>query len=200
MRRTGLFALLLGVSAMALVLVSVWYLSSYQAGYGSMAGMMGQMMGNQYAAGAVAPMPSYVWATIAALFVLTVGGVGGFAYYLAVPEIKRTAAVPSAGYGSPLETTETVSAHGSSSKERWSVLLQTSKLEERKVLEVLESHDGRYLQKFIVKESGLSKLKTHRIISRFAERGIVVANKSGNTNEISLAPWIRQDGEGKSPD
>jgi uncharacterized membrane protein len=58
---------------------------------------------------------------------------------------------------------------------------------------VLAAHDGKYLQKFIVKETGLSKLKTHRIVSRLAERGIVTAVSSGNTNEVSLSPWLQQD-------
>ena len=74
----------------------------------------------------------------------------------------------------------------------WSTLLRTLKQDERRVLEVLGSHNGTYLQKFIVKESGFSKLRTHRIISRFAERGIVTAVKSGNTNEIKLADWLRE--------
>lgn len=72
-------------------------------------------------------------------------------------------------------------------------MVRTSNPEEKKVLDVLAGHNGTYLQKFIVKESGLSKLKTHRIISRFAERGIVSAVKSGNTNEVSLSPWLKQD-------
>ena len=42
-----------------------------------------------------------------------------------------------------------------------------------------------------MKESGLSKLKTHRILTRFEERGIITASKSGNTNEITLAEWLQ---------
>jgi len=74
----------------------------------------------------------------------------------------------------------------------WPVLLRTSKPDERKVLEVLAAHDGKYLQKYISKESGLSKLRTHRIVARFVERGIVTASKSGNTNEVSLADWLKK--------
>jgi hypothetical protein len=74
----------------------------------------------------------------------------------------------------------------------WSVLLRTLKPDERKVLEVLAAHDGTYLQKYVSKESGLSKLRTHRIVARFVERGIVTASKSGNTNEVSLADWLKK--------
>ncbi len=65
------------------------------------------------------------------------------------------------------------------------------------MLDVLSAHGGKHLQKLIVKESGLSKLKTHRILSRFAERGIVTVKKSGNTNEISLADWLQSNKDGK---
>lgn len=71
-------------------------------------------------------------------------------------------------------------------------MLVTSKPDERKVLEVLAVHDGKYMQKLVVKESGLSKLRVHRIISRLAERGIVRVAKSGNTHEVSLAGWLNK--------
>ncbi len=85
MRRTGLFVLVFGGSAVALLLITVWYLASYQGGYGSMAGMtgmMGQMMGNRYAEGTIAPMPSYVWTSTLTLFILMVVGITGLVYYL----------------------------------------------------------------------------------------------------------------------
>ncbi len=185
MRRLGYFLLTLGVSGIGLVFVTIWYLSSYQAGYGSMTDMMGQMMGNQYTTGTIAPMPSYVWVTIAALFALVVSGLVGLVYYLAFPEIRSTSSqdlVSVAAQSRPSATSE-----------NWETVLRTSKPEERKILAILANHEGAHLQKFIVKESGLSKLQTHRIVSRFVERGIVTARKKGNTNEISLAPWLRQE-------
>ena len=192
MRRVWLFVAVLASSVASLLLVVAWYLSSNQGGYGSVAGMMGQMMGNQYAQGTVAAMPSYVSTSIAALFILIVVGILGLVYYLAYPEIKIA----------PLEQTNAANAQssGPNAKESWETVIRTSKPEERKVLEVLATHEGRHLQKLIVKESGLSKLKTHRIVSRFVERGIATAVKTGNTNEITLTPWLKQDlKERKSP-
>lgn len=150
-----------------------------------MTALMGQMMGNQYAQGTVAAMPSYVWTSILALFILILVGLFGVVYYLAYPEIKVVPALQA--------TAATAQSIPADAKERWEVVLRTSKPEERKVLEILAMHDGRHLQKLIVKESGLSRLKTHRIVSRFVERGIATAAKSGNTNEIALTPWLRQD-------
>ena len=179
MKRALVFA---GFAVAALVgfgLLAVWYLGSYQSQGGSFGGMMGQMFGT--GPGALSPMPGWVWMTTVALLAVVSFGIVGVAYYSAYPEIRAQT-----GREAPVQA-----GAGEEAGMTWSVLLKTSKPEERKVLEVLASHDGRYLQKFIVKESGLSKLKTHRILSRFSERGIVVAEKSGNTNEVALASWLR---------
>jgi len=71
------------------------------------------------------------------------------------------------------------------------VILKTMTPEEKKVLNVLVAHQGKYLQKYVVKESGLSRLKTHRIVARFAERGIVTVKEVGNTNEIVVSDWVK---------
>ena len=75
-------------------------------------------------------------------------------------------------------------------KEAGAMVLRTLKPDERKVVGVLKVHGGRYLQKFITQETGLSRLKTHRVVATLAERGIVQVQKSGNTNEVSLAKWF----------
>jgi len=71
-----------------------------------------------------------------------------------------------------------------------SVVLRTLKPEERKVVMVLDAHGGTYLQKYIAKEAGLSRLKTHRVDAGLSERGILVAEKHGNTNEVTLVGWF----------
>ena len=63
--------------------------------------------------------------------------------------------------------------------------------EEQKVLSVLIAHQGKYLQKYVGKEAGLSRLKTHRIVARFAERGIVTVKPLGNTNEVTVSDWVK---------
>jgi len=183
LKRISLFLIILAIGIASFLLTVAWYLESYSSSNASVAGMMGQMMGNQGAYGMTAPMPSYLWALSVILVLLIAAGIGGVAYYSAYPEI-RTFAVPSAP--PPMAPAEP-----SRPTMDWSVLLRTSNEEEKRVLQVIAAHGGKYLQKFIVKEAGLTRLKTHRIISRFAERGIVVVAKSGNTNEVSLAPWLK---------
>ncbi|MGQ9468597.1 MAG: helix-turn-helix transcriptional regulator [Nitrososphaerales archaeon] len=77
----------------------------------------------------------------------------------------------------------------------YDTILKTLKPDERLVLEVLRKHDGKYLQKWIRKETGLTRLKTHRIIARLAERGIVTVKTHGNTNEVALSSWIKPNNE-----
>lgn len=64
--------------------------------------------------------------------------------------------------------------------------------DERRIINNLKLHQGKYLQKYITKETGLSKLKTHRIVTRLSQRGMVSIEKTGNTNTVSLADWLQK--------
>jgi len=94
----------------------------------------------------------------------------GVVYFLVLPEMKNY-----------------MSGNG---KTTTSMVIRTLKPDERKVVSVLDAHGGVYLQKFISKEAGLSRLKTHRVIAALSERGIVHAEKRGNTNEVTLVKWF----------
>ncbi|MGD2066919.1 MAG: hypothetical protein PVI43_07125, partial [Candidatus Bathyarchaeota archaeon] len=96
------------------------------------------------------------------------------------PELKTTTQTPQTG---ATETPQKTSPYAS--------VLKTLNEDERKVLNVLKNHDGKYLQKYIRHEAKLSRLKTHRVLARFAERGIVTLRKTGNTNEVTLADWLK---------
>ena len=142
-------------------------------------------MGSTGAYGMALGMPTWVWVAIAGLTVLLVLGVVGLGYFLAYPEIRAGPALQTVAASAPQDRSDL----------SWAVLMRTSKPEEKKVLEVLAAHDGTYLQKFVVKEAGLSKLKTHRIVSRLAERGVVSIARSGNSNQVSLATWMKPAGD-----
>jgi uncharacterized membrane protein len=75
-------------------------------------------------------------------------------------------------------------------KDASAMVLRTLKPDEKKVVGVLKVHGGTYMQKFITRETGLSRLKTHRVVATLAERGIVLVERRGNTNEVSLAEWF----------
>ncbi len=75
-------------------------------------------------------------------------------------------------------------------KDAGAMVLRTLKPDEKRVVGVLKVHGGAYMQKFITQETGLSRLKTHRVVATLAERGIVHVERRGNTNEVSLAKWF----------
>jgi hypothetical protein len=154
--------------------------------YGGMGGMMGTGNGTTN---------SYLWLIPIALIAVVAISVIGVAFYLAFPQlryVKRTCEAPSAN-GAPVEPFKSGAGLGASSAveaKTCGVLLKTMTPEEQKVLNVLVAHQGKYLQKYLVKEAGLSRLKTHRIIARFAQRGIVTIKEFGNTNEVLLSEWV----------
>lgn len=117
-------------------------------------------------------------ASLIILVGLIVVGIGGVVYFQLHPEIKTVNQI-------------TQSNLNSQSSQPIDPILKTLKEDEQKVLEVLMKHEGKYLQKYIRKEAGLSRLKTHRIIARLAERGIVSLQKTGNTNEVQIADWLK---------
>lgn len=164
------------VAVGALLAAYLYYGSPHGGFYGW---MMGQMNGS--GSGAAPGAPGGTWVLLVGLLVLGTAGVVGLAYYVAYPQIKEAPVSRAPAPRSPPADTEM----------SWDVLFRTSKEDERKVLGVLAAHGGSYLQKFVVKEAGLSKLKTHRIVARLAERGVVTMEKSGNTNQVSLAPWVK---------
>ena len=108
------------------------------------------------------------------LFLSTVlASVVGVIYFLVLPEVKSY-------YGS----------NSGNGKENTAMVLRTLKPDERSIVNVLDAHGGTYLQKYISKEAGLSRLKTHRIVAALSERGIVQVESYGNTNQVTLVKWF----------
>ena len=171
--------------------------------YGGMGGMMGSGNGSNGTSTA-----SYLWIVPVLLIVASAVAVTGVVFYLVFPELRfiksRDSCNPQMPGPTPIQatggsTTANVSpasaapvvSNVSAASNSCEVLLKTMTPEEQKVLNVLISHQGKYLQKYVVKEAGLSRLKTHRVVARFAQRGIVTVNEFGNTNEIVLSDWVK---------
>ena len=157
------------------------------------------MMGN----GTTAASTSNLWIIPVALSIVVAAALVGVGFYLAFPELRYIKGAPC----NPAKTEPTpslfretapsepavspVTESVSAAPKSCDVLLKTMTAEEQKVFNVLISHKGKYLQKYVVKEAGLSRLKTHRIVARFAQRGIVTVKEFGNTNEIQLSEWVK---------
>jgi len=160
--------LIMLLAAVAGLAVSIYLLALSVAPDESPLSVLAQVL-----TGGFTPSLPFIIPLSSLLFLSTVlASMVGVIYFLVVPEMKSYAS----GGG----------------KEITSVVLRTLKPEERKVVEVIDGHGGVYLQKYITREAGLSRLKTHRVVATLSERGIVLVEKKGNTNEVSLVEWFRE--------
>jgi hypothetical protein len=200
MRRVQVFIVVLTVSLsiiFALLAVSVYLATAQPTQYSSSS--MGQMwggMGGMMGGGNPASTTSYFWIIPAALIGIAVTGGIGLAFYLAVPEIKTVketnlAAKSEPASVNPSSVATTTAAVPEVGADPYELISRTMTADERKVMDVLVSHNGKYLQKYIRSEIGLSRLKTHRIVARLAEREIVTVKQVGNTNEVAVSDWLR---------
>lgn len=188
MRKVNVFLAIVIVSLISLVVlvfVGIYAFSAtspfptdwwYDNG-GHMGGMMGGI-GSQ-----VNPALNYLGVLFLVLVGFALVGISGLVYFITFPEIKKYSAI---NQNSNIPEPST-----NSSRKSYSAVYKTLKPDEKRILDVLIDNKGAYLQKYIRKEAGLSRLKVHRILARFSERGIVSLKKSGNTNEVILADWLK---------
>ncbi len=177
--------------------------------YGGMGGMMGD---GYYGNGTGTAATSYLWIIPVALIGIVAAAIIGVGFYLYFPELRyirsrgsctpqnpspthnqsKTTEAPTTAANIPLPPAAV--SHPvtpvSATQNNCEVLLKTMTPDEQKVMNVLVAHKGKYLQKYVGKEAGLSRLKTHRIVARFAQRGIVNVKEFGNTNEIIISDWV----------
>jgi hypothetical protein len=168
---------------------------------------MGGMMGDGYNGNGAGTTPSYLWIIPVALIGIVAVAIIGVAFYLYFPELRYIKSrgqcnpqnqQPALNQVKPAETYTTPApppasptfAPVTTSQNNCEVLLKTMTPEEQKIMSVLVAHKGKYLQKYVGKEAGLSRLQTHRIVARFAKRGIVTVKEFGNTNEIIISDWV----------
>jgi uncharacterized membrane protein len=156
--------------------------------WGGMMGNGGMMNGNGGTPVQNTALP-YFGVAFAVLVGITVVGIVGIAYYVALPEI-RIGVAPTICETIQKETPGTEKMEAACTP--LDSVFKTLSSSERKVVDVLASHDGKYLQKYIRNETGLSRLQTHRVVARLAERGIVTLEKTGNTNQVLLADWLKK--------
>ncbi|MHA2428326.1 MAG: DUF7343 domain-containing protein [Candidatus Hermodarchaeia archaeon] len=73
---------------------------------------------------------------------------------------------------------------------RIEVALRLLAADERKVVQAIIDAQGTMLQKDISWNTGLSRVKTHRILEKLIQRGIVTSEKYYNTKKVTLAEWL----------
>src|SRR3990170_3514146 len=196
MRRVNLFLALLTASLLSLTVLIFAGLYVFAAAQQSPSSWMSEMwggnmdgmMGGSSQPSVQNPALPFFGVAFVVLVAVAVVGVVGLAYYVALPEIKAGAA-PVVCEPVPQGNVEQEQKVACTPLES---VVKTLTDEERKVIAVLNVHDGKYLQKYIRNEAGLSRLQTHRILARLANRGIVTLEKTGNTNQVLLADWLKK--------
>ena len=161
-------------------------------GRGNNGGMGGMMGGND----TLSTTTNNLWIIpIALIAAVTIGAIG-FCLYMVYPEIRNIERPCEPTKNEPVSTIPTEASGtdvpiSNAPPNSCEVVLKTMTPEEQRVLNALIAHQGKYLQKYVGKEAGLSRLKTHRIVARFAERGIVTVKQLGNTNEVTVSDWVK---------
>jgi uncharacterized membrane protein len=206
MRRIHLFLVLTIISMASLVAISIagYYVlssatSTSQSNWmGQMWQGMGGMMETEHAGqpgtqNAAAPYFGVAFIVSVAIAVLGIVGLVYFALYSEIRVRNTLTQSPPTLNMAPAATVHVSASapESATSASAYDSVLKTMTADERKVIEVLKKHDCEYLQKYIRSETALSRLQTHRIIARLAERGIVTSEKTGNTNMVLLATWLK---------
>jgi len=168
MRRVTLFLLIILVAALAAVISTAGTFFPHQMMMSGMGGMMEQGAG----------MGIFLWPTILTASTVVIGVV--VAYVILFPSIK---------YIRDTEPKHEI-ASSTANFDPMEIVMRVVKTDERAALEVLRNSAGVCLQKDITYKTGLSKLKTHRIVARLAERGIIQVRRLGKTNEIRIPAWL----------
>jgi hypothetical protein len=194
---TGSLSVIFALLAVGVYLATVQPAQYSSSWVGQMwSGMGNSGMGGMRGGGNSTSTTSYFWLIPAALIGIALVGGAGLSFYVIFPEIrtvKQTGYVSKSEDSSVSSTIVVAKAAEISSEgvDPYELISRTMTPDEKRVLDVLSSHDGKYLQKYIKSETGLSRLQTHRIVARLADRGVVSVKQVGNTNEVLVSDWLK---------
>ncbi len=77
-------------------------------------------------------------------------------------------------------------------KKNTEILLKLLNADERKVIQALLENHGKALQSEITRLPEMSKVKSHRVIQKLIDRGVLQKEEYGKTNRIKFAPEIQE--------
>lgn len=169
MHRGVLFILII----LAGVLAGLSSVATFQPDQSMMFGMRG-MMGDR--SGVIVFLSPLILSTSMAVAAIAL------TYVILYPSIK---------YSTSSRQEKEIASNLTTKLDPMDIVMRVAKPDERVALEVLRNSGWICLQKDITYKTGLSKLKTHRIVARLADRGIIQVKKVGKTNEISVPAWLK---------
>jgi hypothetical protein len=72
------------------------------------------------------------------------------------------------------------------------ILLKFLNVDERKLVNLLIENNGKVLQAELTRLPGMSKVKSHRIVQRLIDRGVIEKETLGKTNIIKFTKEIKE--------
>ncbi|MBI4044727.1 MAG: hypothetical protein HY392_03385 [Candidatus Diapherotrites archaeon] len=85
-----------------------------------------------------------------------------------------------------------VESKDKSLKKNTGTLLKMLNADESKVVNVLLENHGHALQAEITRLPGMSKVKSHRVVQKLIDRGVLIKEDFGKTNKIKFTPEIQE--------
>lgn len=76
-------------------------------------------------------------------------------------------------------------------KSNTEILLRFLKPDERKLVNMMVENEGKVLQAELTRLPGMSKVKSHRIVQRLVDRGVIEKDSLGKTNIVRFTKEIR---------
>lgn len=175
MPRTGLLLVFVVAAVIAILSFAGTFLPHQTMMYGKQRMMGASSVGDMF-------WPSVL--TASSIFLVAV-----IAYLFAFPAIRYSQ--PNDAIVSSVQKVE-LTGKAAQNADAIDLVMRVLKPDERAALEVLRNSGGVCLQKDITYKAGLSKLKTHRVVARLAERGVIQVRRVGKTNEITVPAWLKK--------
>lgn len=88
----------------------------------------------------------------------------------------------------PLEGDQTEELPGS-----FEGVMKVLREDEKKVCMAVWDEGGTAMQNDVRWTTGLSKVRTHRVVAGLASRGVIKVTKEGRRNRLSLASWLHKE-------
>jgi uncharacterized membrane protein len=108
----------------------------------------------------------------------------------AIPIIASIALI--AGAGTYYLMAGKVESKEKSLKSNTEVLLKFLNEDERKLVNAIIESEGKVLQAEITRLPGMTKVKSHRIVQRLIDRGVIETDKLGKTNIVKFTTEIKE--------
>jgi len=87
---------------------------------------------------------------------------------------------------------ERMESKDNSLKKNTEILLKFLSLDEKKLVNALIESDGKVLQAEITRLPGMTKVKSHRVVQKLLDRGVIEKDSVGKTNIIRFSKEIKE--------